>query len=247
MDLPIEWLPDGDAPPEQLVVLLHGEPADAAPGPGDAPGAVPWRHGGGAEMAPLAQLLRAEYPRAAILAPSAPSAPGAPAGGWWGTAAAVDTASLADRVDAALPPLLAWLQAQQTRLRVGPAATALAGFGSGATLALEAAQRADGCCGRVLAFAGRYAVPPTAAAPRHTTLHLLHGAADPVVPVAQARQALALLAVLQGDATLDVAEGVGHALHPALVQCALQRLRSHIPARTWAAALGSVPALPGHG
>ena len=37
---------------------------------------------------------------------------------------------------------------------------------------------------------------------------------------------------------LDIAHGVGHELHPALVERALFRLRNHIPLRTWRAALG---------
>jgi phospholipase/carboxylesterase len=34
---------------------------------------------------------------------------------------------------------------------------------------------------------------------------------------------------------------LGHDLHPALIDCALQRLKSHIPLRTWQAAMGAVP------
>jgi hypothetical protein len=33
---------------------------------------------------------------------------------------------------------------------------------------------------------------------------------------------------------------VGHELHPALVDCALRRLTSHIPMRTWMAAMGGL-------
>ncbi|MDQ2780094.1 MAG: esterase, partial [Pseudomonadota bacterium] len=80
--------------------------------------------------------------------------------------------------------------------------------------------------------------------PRHTTLHLFHGADDTVIPPEGSRQALRLLGELQGDATLDIANGVGHVLHAALIDCALQRLQTHIPLRTWQAALGAVPSLP---
>jgi phospholipase/carboxylesterase len=50
---------------------------------------------------------------------------------------------------------------------------------------------------------------------------------------------------LQGDATIDIAHGVGHELHPALIERALFRLRNHIPLRTWRAALGAGRAAPG--
>jgi hypothetical protein len=56
------------------------------------------------------------------------------------------------------------------------------------------------------------------------------------------RQALEHLGEHQGDATLDIAHGVGHELHPALIDCALHRLRNHIPLRTWQAALGAARA-----
>lgn len=225
MQLPIEWLPAQGAP-EQLIVLLHG-----------------WG-GSGASMAPLAQALRLEFPQAAVLAPDAPHPfdAGGP-GRQWISVEGIDDGNRAARVEAALLPLLPWIRAQQQRLRVGPAATAIGGFSQGAVLALEAALREDGLAGRVLAFAGRFVALPEAA-PRQTTVHLFHGSADTVMPVQHARDALLCLGELQGDATIDIAEGVGHELHPVLVQCALHRLKTHIPLRTWQAALGAVPHAP---
>ncbi|MBL8347140.1 MAG: esterase [Rubrivivax sp.] len=145
------------------------------------------------------------------------------------------------RVAGCLPPLLAWVRAQQRRLGVGPAATALGGFSQGAILSLAAAQQEDGLVGRVLAFGGCLVAPPEAA-PQHTTLHLFHGSSDEIIPADGSRQALAWIGGLQGDATLDIAEGVGHELHPALIDCALHRLTHHIPLRTWRAALGAATA-----
>ena len=46
------------------------------------------------------------------------------------------------------------------------------------------------------------------------------------------------------DATVDIAQGVGHEVHPALIERALFRLRNHIPLRTWQAALGAAAAAP---
>lgn len=218
----VEWLPASGAP-EQLIVLLHGVGA------------------AGAGLAPLAEALRAEFPQSVVLAPDAPHPfeAGGP-GHQWFSIAGITEDNRAERVAAVLPGLIGWLRATQQRLGVGPAATALGGFSQGAILALEAVQAEDGIVGRVLAFSGRYVRLP-ALAPRHTTLHLFHGGADPVIAASHARMALAALAALNGDATLDVAEGVGHQLHPVLIQRALFRLRNHIPARTWAAALGAVP------
>ena len=225
MQIPIEWLP-AQGHPEQLILLLHGWGSD------------------GRAMAPLAQALRLAFPQAALLAPDAPHAfeRGGSKRQWYG----VDDLTpqiWAQRVAAALPDLRAWVQAQQQRLGVSQAATALAGFSQGAILSLALALHDDGIAGRVLAFGGCLTAQPLAA-PRQTTVHLFHGEDDTVIPADGTRQALAWLGELQGDATMDIAQGVGHELHPVLIDCALHRLRSHIPLRTWQAAMGAVPSRP---
>lgn len=226
LNLPLQWLPLQGAP-EQLILLLHG-----------------WGSNGNA-MAPLAQALREKFPQAAILAPDAPNPyerSTRPATGlrqWYGVDDLTPDIWTA-RVQGVLPGLQAWVEAQQRRLGVGPAATALGGFSQGAILSLALALKHDGIAGRVLAFSGCLTEEP-ATAPRHTTLHLFHGADDTVIPADGSRQALEWLAALQGDVTVDIASGLGHELHPALVQCALDRLTSHIPMRTWQAAMGAVP------
>lgn len=229
METPIEWMPQAGAP-EQLILLLHGWGAD------------------GRSMAPLAQALRSQFPQAIVVAPDAPSAPADdPTARQWYDLDGLTPDNWAERVETALPALRDWVQAQQQRHRVGSAATALGGFSQGAVMSLALALAAgnDGLVGRVLSFGGALATSPLAA-PRHTTLHLFHGADDTVIPPDGSRQALRLVGELQGDATLDVANGVGHSLHPALIDCALQRLQTHIPLRTWQAALGAVPQLPSH-
>ncbi len=220
----LQWLP-ASGPPAQLMLLLHGGGASAA------------------DMAPLAHTLQAAFPQAALLAPQgfAPADAGAP-GRQWFSADGLTEATQPARVAAVLPRLARWVRAAQRASGMGPAATALVGFGQGAMLALELAQLHDGLAGRVLSFAGRYAQLPSVPL-AHTTLHFFHGATDTVVPAAQSRLAMQRLAALQGDATIDIAEGVGHALPPALAQCAVQRLQTHIPHRTWVAAMGAVPGL----
>jgi phospholipase/carboxylesterase len=202
---------------EQLLILLPG-----------------W-HESPASMLPLARALRAAFAQALVLAPPGltprfPGDEGAEATG-------LTRAALADALDR----LRDWVATAQQACGVGPAATALAGFGEGALAALELSSACDGLVGRVLAFGGRYAALPTRA-PDDTTILLFLGADDAVVPVALARAALERLGALGGDATIDIAGATGHVLAPVLVDCALHRLRTHIPARTWAAALGAAPA-----
>ena len=223
----LEWLPPespAHAGPEQLILLLHG------------------CGGTSRSMLALARALRLQFPRAAVLAPEAPHPhDGGGPGRQWYAVAGLAPANWPGRVAAALPGLQAWVLAQQQRLGVGPAATALGGFSQGAVLSLALALQHDGIAGRVLAFGGCLTEAPRAA-PRYTTLHLFHGDADAVIPADSSRQALEQLGELQGDATLDIAQGIGHELHPVLIDCALQRLQTHIPLRTWQAALGAAPA-----
>jgi phospholipase/carboxylesterase len=230
LDLPIEWLP-AEGPAEQLIVLLHGWGDDAQ------------------AMAPLAQALRREFPQAALLAPDAPAPcdridkrSGVRGRQWW-SIEDINAENGRERVQGAATLLLPWLRAQQRRLGVGEAATALAGFSQGAIVALALVTTHDGLAGRVLAFGGKFGPWPLAA-PALTTLHFFHGADDAVFPAAEARAAFRRIGELHGDATLDIAEGVGHVLHPALIDCALHRLKNHIPLRTWQAALGAVPQEP---
>ena len=224
----LQWLPAAGRA-EQLMILLHGWGASAA------------------AMAPLAQALRAEFPQAALLAPEGfEPVDSALAGRQWfqmnGSDGPLTEANRPARVAAVLPRLADWVRAAQAATGVGPAATALVGFSQGAVIALELAQLHDGLAGRVLSFSGRYATLPDRALAQ-TTLHFFHGATDSVIPAAQARLAMERLAALHGDATIDIAAGVGHELPAALVRCAIERLRTHIPHRTWAAALGAVPGL----
>lgn len=226
MTAALEYLATQPGPPQQLLLLLHGV------------GATPL------SMLMLARALRREFPQGAVVAP-----PGFdPFDGHdderrqWFSVTGITEDNRPARVAAMLPRLVDWVRHTQRRLQAAPAATALVGFSQGGLLCLEMAKAHDGLAGRVLCFAGRYAVLPDQA-PRSTTLHLFHGGADTVIDADHARRAFERLNQLHGDATIDIAEGVGHQLHPALVESALHRLRSHIPHRTWQAAMGAVPGL----
>ncbi|MFC4276558.1 esterase [Achromobacter aloeverae] len=209
-----------EGPARQLFILLHGVGGTADP------------------MKPLAVALRQAFPQAAILAPAGfEPYDGGGDGRQWFSTRGVDDANRPQRVAAALSPLVDYIRASQARFHLLQSDTALAGFSQGAIMALEAVSAHDGLAGRVLAFSGRYARLPQWA-PQYTTIHLLHGAADAVMPVAHAEQAQARLNELHGDSTIDVATRVGHELHPALIERAIVRLQTCVPLRSWEAALG---------
>lgn len=140
----------------------------------------------------------------------------------------------AENLGARVEALAAFLRDQQQRLGLLQSDTALLGFGAGASLALALSAANDGLVGRVLAFGGSHADWP-AGAPQLTTLHLLHGERDLLVPVKRVRETFALLTSLNADATLDVARLVGHEMHPALMAQAVKRLQTCVPLRFWKA------------
>ncbi|MGO9446568.1 MAG: esterase [Thiobacillaceae bacterium] len=215
----IELLPQ-PPPVKQLFILMHGV------------GGLP------SDLAALADKLREAFPNAALLLTEG-SCPfdGGGSGRQWFSTADMTEANRASRVAAAMPALHALVNEAQNRFNVLPPDTALVGFSQGAIMALEFTSVYDGMVGRVVAFSGRYARLPETA-PALTTIHLLHGKEDHVIPVAHAYAGYERISTLQGDATLDIASLVGHELHPALRDRAINRLQTCIPLRTWKRALG---------
>lgn len=214
----IELLPaTGQA--KQLFILLHGVGATAS------------------DLVPLANKLRTTFPDAAFLLPEGTYPfEGGGNGRQWFSIRGVTEENRVARVAAALPGLHALVKQAQDRFGVLQSDTALIGFSQGAIMALEFSALHDGHVGRVLAFSGRYAKLPEAA-PEFTTLHLLHGEHDPVIPVEHAQAAFERLMDLNGDATLDLAAMVGHEIDSALSDRAIHRLQTCIPLRSWKKAL----------
>jgi len=208
-----EFLPENGAP-QQLFILLHGEQAGLE----------------GIEA--LATALRAAFPQGAILAPM-----DIEADGHWYSATGLTEENYVERVDAAMPELVTFVQAAQARFGLSAAYTAIAGYSQGAVMALQASLPKYDLAARILAFSGRFA-----SLPKHInhacTLHWLHGADDLIVPVQHAVAAQAWLTTLEGDSTIDVASNVGHDLHPILIDRAIERLQTCVPLRSWRAALG---------
>ncbi len=214
----IELLPETKVV-NQLFILLHGVGARSA------------------DLVPLANKLRDAFPSAAFLLPDGTHPfDGGGNGRQWFSINGVTEENRASRVAEAIPALHTLVRHAQDRFKVLQSDTALVGFSQGAIMALEFSVIHDGNAGRVLAFSGRFAKLPEKA-PELTTLHLLHGEDDRVIPVQHAYAAYERLMHLQGDATLDIASSVGHEIHAALTDRAIHRLQTCIPLRSWKHAL----------
>lgn len=217
----IELLPE-IGPPRQLFILLHGV------------GAQP------SDLLPLALRLNDAFPDGAFLMPDGIATfDGGGSGRQWFSIDGVTEENRVARVAAAMPLLHRLIREAQQRLGILQTDTALLGFSQGAIMALEYIIAHDGGAGRVIAFSGRFAKLPDRV-PEFTTLHLLHGEADRVIPVMYAYAAYQRFSELQGDATIDVATNVGHEIHPVLAERAIRRLQTCIPLRSWKHALNGV-------
>ena len=217
----IELLPE-TLPVKQLFILLHGVGARSS------------------DLLPLAQKLRVVFPCAAFLLPDGTFPfDGGGNGRQWFSIRGVSEENRVARVAEALPALYALVHQAQNRFNVLQSDTALAGFSQGAIMALEFSIAHDGHIGRVLSFSGRFAKLPEKA-PELTTLHLFHGEDDLVISVEHANAAFERLTQLDGDATLDVAESVGHEISQSLSDRAITRLQTCIPLRSWKQAMSSV-------
>lgn len=210
-------LPEQGAP-DLLFLLFHGVGASAE------------------HMAVLAQRLAQVYPQAAVLCIDAPdefdAAPGRGGRQWFSIQGIADE-NRAARVAAAMPRFVATVRALQLRFTMDWPRTALFGFSQGAIMALASALRPEPVAARVIAIAGRFARLPEAPLHDGSTLHLLHGKADAVMPYSHAIDGAMRLKALGTDFTADVLPFIGHELHPDLVELAVDKLQHHVPARLW--------------
>ena len=217
--------PEGQA--LQLMLLFHGV------------GATPQ------DLLPLGRMLATEFPAAFVVSVAAP---GACEGGGrqWFSVQGIDEDNRPARVADAMPAFVETVARWQDEAGVGRDAVALIGFSQGAIMALESTRDRPAIAGRVVAIAGRFAMLPEAANP-DTTLHLFHGKADPVIPYGFTVEAAQHLVRIGADVTADVIPHVGHQVDPAIAELLIERLRGHLPKRTWEAALRAARAGEGAG
>lgn len=200
----------------QLILLFHGVGADAH------------------ALLPLGQRLAAAFPQAMVVSVTAPQPSDISAQGFqWFSVADITEENRVERVAAALPSFEACVAYWQAQAGLGAAATALIGFSQGAIMALESAIRPDPVAARVIAIGGRFASLPHRPLHEGTTIHLLHGKADAVMPYSHAVHAAHRLKDLGADFTADVLPFIGHEVHPELIELAVEKLQSHVPARLW--------------
>lgn len=209
-------------PAAQLILLFHGVGADAQ------------------SMVPLGQRLAAEFPRALVVAVRAYQPCDLSGGYQWFSVLGITEENRLERVAQAMPAFEACVAHWQQQAGVDASATALIGFSQGAIMALESLKRHVPLAARVIAISGRFATLPRAA-PGSTTVHMLHGKTDAVIPYRYTVEAAHHLRDLGADITAEVLPFIGHELHAEFVARIVNKLTTHIPQRLWADALKAAP------
>ncbi|GLK77687.1 phospholipase [Methylopila jiangsuensis] len=182
-----------------LVILLHGVGSR------------------GADLAGLAGALGPRLPGAAFASPDAPFAfDQGGAGRQWFSVRGVTEANRPERVRAARAAFDQTVQGlvEGHGLAGSLRRVALVGFSQGSIMALDALASGRWPVGAIVAFSGRLASPePLTPAPETRTL-LIHGDADPVMPVGESEKAETALRRAGADVRRRTLPRLGHAISP---------------------------------
>ncbi|MEO8925914.1 MAG: dienelactone hydrolase family protein [Caulobacteraceae bacterium] len=186
--------------PRQIVIFLHGYGSNGA----DLMGLVPY--------------WRASLPDCLFVAPNAPEpCPGAPGGfQWWGLSD-LGSASRAAGARRAAPVLNAFLDAELAKAGLGEDRLALVGFSQGTMMALQVGPRRERPLAGIVGYSGMLADEAAPAAEMRTRppILLVHGDADPMIPVAAFHQARDVLARQGFAVTGHVSPGLAHSIDAA--------------------------------
>jgi len=189
-------LPASGAPPQSLVILLHGYGSN------------------GDDLISLAPHWRGALPMTAFVAPNAPEiCPGAPDGFQWWPITSLDRNARAAGVAQAAPILDAFIDQELARYSLGDARLALVGFSQGTMMALTVGPRRTRQIAGIVGYSGMVADEAAlASAPTRPPILLIHGDADPMIPVAAFHQAKAALSASGFVIESHVSPGLGHSL-----------------------------------
>jgi phospholipase/carboxylesterase len=164
----------------------------------------------GADLIGLAPYWRDALADTVFVAPNAPEpCPDAPGGyQWW----PVRSADRAAGVHGAAAVLEAFIDTELARYRLSEDRLALVGFSQGTMLALHVAPRRERQVAGVVGYSGMLIDSHETDLRTRPPVLLVHGDADPMVPVAAFHNTEAALRRLGFQLTTHVSHGLGHSI-----------------------------------
>jgi len=195
--------PASGAAAQSLVILLHGYGSN------------------GDDLISLAPYWREALPTTAFVSPNAPEpCPGAPGGyQWWGLTS-LGPSARAEGAARAAPVLDAFIDAELVRHGLSEAQLALVGFSQGTMMALQVGPRRRRPLAGIVGYSGMLADEASLAAPGATRppVLLVHGDADPMIPIAAFHHAEAALVRNGFEVEGHISPGLGHSIDPTGLQ-----------------------------
>src|SRR5471032_166607 len=196
-------VPASGATARSLVILLHGYGSN------------------GDDLISLAPHWRGVLPATVFVAPNAPEpCPGAPGGyQWWALTSASPNAR-AEGAARAAPVLDGFIDAELARHGLTEAQLALVGFSQGTMMALQVGPRRRNVLAGIVGYSGMLADEAALADPAttHPPILLVHGDADPMIPIAAFHQAQASLVANGFEVESHISRGLGHSIDMAGLQ-----------------------------
>jgi phospholipase/carboxylesterase len=180
-----------------LVILLHGYGSN------------------GDDLISLAPHWRGVLPETVFVAPNAPApCPGAPGGYQWWALTSASRGARAEGLAQAAPILDAFIDAELARYGLAEARLALVGFSQGTMVALHVGPRRRSPLAGIVGYSGMLADATGLAEPAITRppILLIHGDADPMIPVGASHQAKAVLIENGFAVESHVSPGLGHSI-----------------------------------
>lgn len=185
--------------PRKIVLLLHGFGSS------------------GTDMIALAPQWQDALPDTLFLAPHAPERCGMMGGGyqWWGLSGFAPSALAAGAASAA-PAINAFVDRKLAEYELTEADLALVGFSQGTMMALHIGLRRPQAVAAVVGYSGMLTATTGLghSAMAKPPVLLVHGTADPVVPIAALHMAQSELARLGVEVTTHISYGVPHTVDP---------------------------------